>query len=143
MRAAAMSLLFLLGAGIAPRAVPAERQKIEASHTAPSADPTGEILARFAADHERDPPLRDVTFAIVIDHDDWWHIVATRGTPEGPASVRVVPVPPPEPTIMSSLDRQTLERLDAGATNPLTASVRGSASDPAAMHSIPQRETRC
>lgn len=133
MRVVTMPVLFILCAAVALWALPAESQEIHAGGAARSADPTGEILTRFAADYERDPSLRDVTFAIVIGHDDWWHIVATRGAPDGPASVRVVPGPPPEPTIMFSLDRQTLERLDAGAINPLTAIVRGFASDPAAM----------
>lgn len=133
MRAVAMSLMFLLGATAAVRALAAPSHEIQVGQATRSTDPTETILARFAADYEKDPSLRDVTFAVVIDHDNWWHIVASRGTPDGPASVRVVPGPPPEPTIMFSLDRQTLERLDSGAINPLTAIVRGFASDPAAM----------
>ncbi len=92
------------------------------------------ILQSFADDYALDPSLkRPVTFAVALDHDVWWHVVAQPADSLEAARVNLVRGRPPEPSLLFSLHYPALVRIHRGEISAATAMGRGLASDPALM----------
>lgn len=87
------------------------------------------ILNRYAEDYAIDTTLKeDITFAVKVD-DDYWHIIAKAKTEAAKASVTVVEGKPKEPAFYFYTDIETLNKIDQGKLNALTASAKAFGSD--------------
>lgn len=87
------------------------------------------ILTRYAQDYQIDVTLKeDVTFAVKVG-DDFWHIIAKAKTDDTEASVMIVEGKPETPTFYFFTDIETLNQIDQGKLNALTASAKAFESD--------------
>lgn len=111
-------------------ATPLFPQVPEAGEVRVPLDSAEAILETFAEDYERDPSLREVRFAVSLDEEAWWQVVAEPGE-EG--DVTVTRGRPDEPTLVFWLHYPTLVRMHRGELDALTAAGRGLASDPALL----------
>lgn len=100
---------------------------------APPAPEVGAILQRFAADYRDDPSLQAPrTFGIEVDGARW-HVVATPAREGGAATVELREGHPPEPFWYFVTDAATLDRIDRGEINALTAMGKARESDAAPL----------
>jgi len=87
------------------------------------------ILKRYAKDYESDVTFKkDVTFAVKVGVD-FWQVIAKAKTAEHSASVQVIAGKPTEPTFYFVTDFETLNKIDKGGMNALTASAKAFESD--------------
>lgn len=104
--ASAAALLAITSAANAQNREPSERTVI------------GPILERFVADYERDPLAQDITFGVEIDGLRW------RVVSQAEAGVRSVALEDgfgDEPILYFKASRETLNLIDKGVWNGLTA----------------------
>ncbi|HEX8171343.1 MAG TPA: cupin domain-containing protein [Thermoanaerobaculia bacterium] len=88
-----------------------------------------EILQSYVDDYRRDPQAATpITFSIRIKDDSTWHVVVA-----GKNDVTLHEGLPATPLLGFVLDRATLERLDRGQLNALTAMGKARDSDAAPM----------
>lgn len=100
-----------------------------------------EIFRRFAADYAADPSLtKPVEFGLELRGNDGsasgverWRVSARPATPSAPAAVEVASGFPERPGWYFTLDLATLEKLDRGEWNALTAMGKARESDVAPM----------
>ena len=87
------------------------------------------ILNRYAEDYEKDITLKnDITFAVKVD-SQFWHIIAEAKTDSTISRVQVIPGKPPVPTFYFHTSAETLNEIDQGKLNALTASAKAFESD--------------
>jgi len=88
-----------------------------------------DVLQSYVDDYGSDPQSADpITFGVLVKGEGEWHVVV-----EGRKAVTLHDGPPPIPTFRFVLDRSTLDRLDTGTINALTAMGRARESDAAPM----------
>ena len=98
---------------------------------------TEEILQSYVTDFREDPAASSpITFGIRIQGKGGgdWHVVVS-GKTEGVGKWKVILRRglPPDPTVLYTLDRRTLESIDTGALSALTAMGKARGSDVAPM----------
>jgi hypothetical protein len=103
----------------------------------PASRPVKEILMSFVEDFRNDPAAGSrAVFGITIrdSSEPEWHVVAGgRKTAGGRFEVDLQKGSPAEPAAVYVTDRETLEKLDRGEMNALTAMGRARSTDPAPM----------
>ena len=88
-----------------------------------------DVLQSYVDDYRSDPQAaQPITFGVLVKGEGEWHVVV-----EGRNAVTLRDGPPPIPTFRFVLDRPTLDRLDSGTLNALTAMGRARQSDAAPM----------
>jgi hypothetical protein len=91
------------------------------------------ILQAYADDFANDPHLdREMTFGIEVG-DRWWSVHATPSAAHGPGHVTIEGGRPQTPTFYYTLSGETLNRLQSGQVNALTAMARAHEDDPTPM----------
>ncbi|MDX1471178.1 MAG: cupin domain-containing protein [Flavobacteriaceae bacterium] len=92
-------------------------------------EPAETILSRYAQDYENDISLKeDVTFGIEVD-TTFWHVIATAKSDANPASVKLLKGKPAKPSFYFTTDLETLNKIEKGELNALTASAKAFSSD--------------
>jgi len=87
------------------------------------------ILEGYAEDYQTDVTLnKDVTFAIKVD-DTFWHVIAKAKTETSEANVTVNEGKPETPSFYFYTDLETLNKINKGEMNALTASAKAFESD--------------
>ena len=87
------------------------------------------ILNRYVIDYEKDISLKqDVTFGIEVD-SVFWHVVAKAKSEKSPASVKLAKGKPSSPSFYFTTNLETLNKVDKGELNALTASAKAFSSD--------------
>ena len=84
------------------------------------------ILERFVADYERDPLAQNITFGIEIDGMRWSVVSQTKG---GERSVELKDGFGDEPMLYFTASRETLNLIDKGVWNGLTAMGAATSAD--------------
>lgn len=96
-----------------------------------------EILRSYVEDFQRDPAAAEpMTFGIRLKGDsggEWRISVAGRKEPTGGYHVELREGLPSTPSVLYTLDLNTLRKIDRGEINALTAMGKARASDPAPM----------
>ncbi|HSA95929.1 MAG TPA: cupin domain-containing protein [Acidobacteriota bacterium] len=99
--------------------------------------PVGEILRSFVEDFRSDPAaaaksLFGISISGVVEPE--WHVVVNgRKDASGRFEVELRKGLPPTPAVVYTTDPTTLDKIDRGEMNALTAMGRARASDPAPM----------
>ena len=100
---------------------------------AAASDPTETILKRFTDDFAKDALLKkEYVFGIRVDQE-MYAVHAQPGQKDGPGRVELRKGNPGKPTFYFKLNRATLEKLDRGEWNGLTAQAKAFESDAAPM----------
>ncbi len=87
------------------------------------------ILTQYADDYQKDVALtKDVVFGIQVD-TAFWHVQAKAKTGNTTASVKLIKGKPKSPTYYFKTDLETLNRIDKGEMNALTASAKAFSTD--------------
>jgi mannose-6-phosphate isomerase-like protein (cupin superfamily) len=96
-----------------------------------------EILRSYVQDFQNDPAASEpITFGIRIqdeNHSEWQVVVGGRKDGAGRYQVELGKGLPSNPSAFYTLDLATLQKIDRGEINALTAMGRARASDPAPM----------
>jgi mannose-6-phosphate isomerase-like protein (cupin superfamily) len=96
-------------------------------------DTVAAILERFVADFRGDSAIHDaLTFSVQIG-DEHWHVIAGPAASGQPREVALRTGEPATPTFYFRMDRDTLQRIDRGELNALTAAVQAFSTDPAPL----------
>lgn len=94
---------------------------------------TGAVIESFAADYALDPHLdRELEFGVKVE-GDWWTVSASPGASGAPGRVLVNSGMPKTPTFYFTTDRETLQRVETGSLNALTAMAKAWDTDAAPM----------
>ncbi|BFP40842.1 hypothetical protein FGF1_16870 [Flavobacteriaceae bacterium GF1] len=95
----------------------------------PQSETAERILMRYVEDYQKDIALtKDALFGIKVD-TVFWHVKAKAKTETGAASVQLFKGEPPTATYYFKTDLATLEKIDKGELNALTASAKAFSTD--------------
>lgn len=123
------SILLLLFLAILPGVIHADSKSMDSERS------TQDLLQSYVDDYRLDPSAtQSITFGIRVKDEGDWHVVVTgRAEGQKEASVELKQGFPAEPTLYFVLDRPTLEKIDRGELNSLTAMGKAFESDFAPM----------